>query len=641
MHENRPQPRFRTALFSAVLLLVAASLASAAEPVRIMMLGDSITAGYTDNSTWNVPYGFGADSGLYTRLNAANYPFQFVGGSQEPFNGVFGVPKTVSSPDLRLVDQAYMRGYGGWTAAQLNAYAPWWLNSDNPDVICLMIGINSIGQGSSGNPTAAENDLNTLVTTIFNARPNVSLIVAQITPYAASTPALVTYNNYIKNTLVPSFATQGRKIATVDQYSNFLTGGSIDTSLYSNGINHPNATGYDRMAQTWFNGIQALGAIATPPAAAKPLLANGGFETQYMTSNSHNINPAGTGWTFTTGSTGAGSGIDQGNPYGAGTNVPATGAQMGFLQGAGNNSTSQITQTLQGLTVGKAYSLSFQATGISGFTGTNPFHVSLAGADLNFGGSTLINPAVSSTYTAYSTTFTATSATMSLRFYDAGNVVGSRVSFIDNVKLGIVTAADKNLVTNGSFDNVAFGTNSHTVNPANTGWRFQPSAISGAGSGVENGNPYGTSTPNSAAFNGSQMAFLQGLGAGNGTSSIEQDVSNFQIGGLYQLTFESAAIEGFTGVNPFTVMIGGTPVTFSGRTSVSPSASYGLYVSDPFVASSSTMTLRFADAGNVPYTQVSWIDDVQITAVPEPSTLVALLTAAAFGLAGVIWQRRR
>jgi len=639
MHEDK-HLRNILPIVATGLLLIAAPAMPAAEPMRIMMLGDSITAGYTDNPTWNVAYGFGAESGLYTRLNNANYPFQFVGGSQEPFNGAFGVPKTVSSPDLRTVDQAYTRGYGGYSASQLNSYMNYWLNSDNPDVICLMIGINSIAQGSSGTPTTAENDLDTLVSTIYNTRPNVSLIVAQITPYATATPALVTYNNYIKNTLVPTYAGQGKKIATVDQYSNFLTSGSIDTSLYANGINHPNATGYDRMAQTWFAGIQSLGPITTPPASATPVLANGGFETQYMTSNSHNINPAGTGWTFTTGSSGAGTGIDQGNPYGASNSAAATGAQMGFLQGAGSGyGTSQISQNLQGLTVGKTYSLSFQ---INGFSGVNPFHVSVGGADLSFAGNTLISPAVASSYATYSTTFTATAASMNLKFYDAGNVAVGKVSWIDSVKLGVVTPANLNLVTNGSFDNVAYGANSHTVNPTGTGWRFKASAIAGAGSGIENGNPFGTYTPNSAAYDGAQMAFLQGLGAGNGVSSIEQDVAGFQTGQTYQLTFESASIEGFTGVNPFTVMIGGSPVTFSGRASVSPSANYGLYVSDPFVASSSTMTLRFADGGNVPYTQVSWIDDVQITAaVPEPSALLGLLSAASIGLACRFCRRRK
>ncbi|HVJ46116.1 MAG TPA: thrombospondin type 3 repeat-containing protein, partial [Luteolibacter sp.] len=37
-------------------------------PLRIMPVGDSITAGYTDNPTWNEPFNFGYRSGLYTRL---------------------------------------------------------------------------------------------------------------------------------------------------------------------------------------------------------------------------------------------------------------------------------------------------------------------------------------------------------------------------------------------------------------------------------------------------------------------------------------------------------------------------------------------------------------------------------------------
>lgn len=40
------------------------------------------------------------------------------------------------------------------------------------------------------------------------------------------------------------------------------------------------------------------------------------------------------------------------------------------------------------------------------------------------------------------------------------------------------------------------------------------------------------------------------------------------------------------------------------------------------------MTLQCHDAGNVPATFASFIDDVQITAVPEPSTIVFLLNLA-------------
>ncbi|MFZ9920045.1 MAG: hypothetical protein ACO3FQ_02665 [Terrimicrobiaceae bacterium] len=53
------------------------------------------------------------------------------------------------------------------------------------------------------------------------------------------------------------------KVSTVDQYRNFLKpDGAIDPALFSNQINNPNATGYDRMAQTWFDAIQAILATA-------------------------------------------------------------------------------------------------------------------------------------------------------------------------------------------------------------------------------------------------------------------------------------------------------------------------------------------------------------------------------------------
>ena len=41
---------------------------AAAKPLRILCVGDSITAGYTDNPTWDVPFEFGYRQGLFERL---------------------------------------------------------------------------------------------------------------------------------------------------------------------------------------------------------------------------------------------------------------------------------------------------------------------------------------------------------------------------------------------------------------------------------------------------------------------------------------------------------------------------------------------------------------------------------------------
>src|SRR5438874_402409 len=88
--------------------------------------------------------------------------------------------------------------------------------------------------------------------------PLADVIVAQITPLIYYSQFIVDYNTFIRGTLVPSFQAQGKRVSTVDQYTNLLSNGVIDTAMFSNGLNHPNAAAFDRMAQTWFAGIQAI-----------------------------------------------------------------------------------------------------------------------------------------------------------------------------------------------------------------------------------------------------------------------------------------------------------------------------------------------------------------------------------------------
>ena len=237
---------------------------AASAPLRIMPLGDSITAGYTD-ATWSYPNGnfsFAYRGPLYTQLTNAGYDFQFVGASEQPWVGSpYGPPPRIVGPDLRTTTpyQDGHRGYGGTQISHMDAGIIPWLQADTPDVILLMIGINNISYyGNGGNPTDIEDDLNDLVQKIV-LNSDAHVIVAQINSYhdGSLTNTVVDYNDYIKNTLVPYYTGQGENVSTVDQYANFLKpDGSIDSSLYAN-IIHPNAAGYERMAATWFEGIQA------------------------------------------------------------------------------------------------------------------------------------------------------------------------------------------------------------------------------------------------------------------------------------------------------------------------------------------------------------------------------------------------
>jgi len=258
--------------FGAIVPMSLAMPASAGDPIRIMPLGDSITTGYTDNPSWaNHPFEFGYRSGLYTRLTNAGYNFKFVGGSTEPWTGISGDPTHGGTYkpalDLRDLGQDGHRGYGGAAASTLQGGIVNWLAADDPDIVLLMIGTNDQNTGT----------LNTLVNTIVTKKPDAQLIVAQIIPMYTYNSSVISYNNYIRNTLVPHYQSLGKNVTMVDQYVNFLTNpdylGTIDQTLFSNGINHPDKDGYDRMAQTWFNGIQAV----VPEPTSLALLGLGGL----------------------------------------------------------------------------------------------------------------------------------------------------------------------------------------------------------------------------------------------------------------------------------------------------------------------------------------------------------------------------
>ena len=265
-------------------MALAVTLPADAEPLRIMPVGDSITAGYTDNPAWNATFDFGYRSRLYHLLSEAGYDFVFVGKSAAPFNfhtTRYGDPAkggTVRPAfdlrDVAGVDQNGHRGYGGIRIPQMTKNITGFLAADAPDIILLMIGINKIGADSPG-------QLDKLVGTIFTEKPDVHLIIAQITPRSSYVENIVGLNTHIRETLVPRFRRQGRNISTVDQYRNFLSDPadprSINPALFSNQVNHPNKAAYDAMASTWFEGILAvipptlpvLDSTSVPPAIKK------------------------------------------------------------------------------------------------------------------------------------------------------------------------------------------------------------------------------------------------------------------------------------------------------------------------------------------------------------------------------------
>ena len=120
-----------------------------------------------------------------------------------------------------------------------------------------------------------------------------------------------------------------------------------------------------------------------------------------------------------------------------------------------------------------------------------------------------------------------------------------------------------------------------------SGWTFTAQSPT-AGSGIA-GNGSSLTAGNSAAPEGTQVAFLQGTGR------IAQNVPGWQTGTEYVVAFSAARRANGAGLEDFQVLLDGTPLTFQGATTITPSStSYASQVSDAVnVAASGNHVLSF------------------------------------------------
>lgn len=263
-----------------------ASLASPVgdRPVRIMPLGDSITAGLCDGrsasnncmvpdtaepshdcidraNTGINPHATGYRPYLKQQLNTMGLWSRFVG--------------SMGATDQPTVFADHMHeGHGGWTISGINSCIATWIRRSDPDIILLHIGGNDALQGVPSEEMV--NRLNSLVNNVYNAKPNARLIVAEITPLAnpSANNQIIKYNSYIRSNLKSNFPTRNLSITSMNAYSsNFskmqeqlnlsdLSSGSYcfaknPTHCAATSGVHPNSGGYQKMARAWASAIQA------------------------------------------------------------------------------------------------------------------------------------------------------------------------------------------------------------------------------------------------------------------------------------------------------------------------------------------------------------------------------------------------
>ncbi|MEO5714730.1 MAG: DUF642 domain-containing protein, partial [Luteolibacter sp.] len=240
---------FKSLLRACSMLLLAsfsASLTHAQATVRILPLGDSLTAGYSNGAGYPGAY----RNKLYTLLTNAGYPLDYVGTNTEPNNPT--IPDTNN------------QGMGGFRIDQIQSGLDGWLSSvADPDVILLLIGTNDFLQGY--NISTAPARLESLIADIATKRPFAKIIVSNLPVRSDPTQDSqeITFNAAIPG-IVSNQVSLGRQVSMINIRPTLTTADLFD------GI-HPTQTGYEKIADVWFPAITNV--IAPTGTANLPAIA--------------------------------------------------------------------------------------------------------------------------------------------------------------------------------------------------------------------------------------------------------------------------------------------------------------------------------------------------------------------------------
>ena len=208
--------------------------------IRLMPLGDSITAGFQSTT------GNGYRLELWNDLaNEGHTVLKFVGSQDsgtmaDPANeGHSGdVISDLENPAIGTADPAAYR----------------------PNIVTLMIGTNDMGRDVD--PAGAPERLKSLINQVLAAAPDATVVVASLVPSgdAATEARVQTYNAAVPG-VVDSLAAAGEHVLYVNM-------DDVTTADLKDGI-HPNDTGYNIVGDVFNDGVEeaiAAGWVGTPVA---------------------------------------------------------------------------------------------------------------------------------------------------------------------------------------------------------------------------------------------------------------------------------------------------------------------------------------------------------------------------------------
>jgi lysophospholipase L1-like esterase len=206
-------------------------------PTRIMPLGDSITLGVYGPVIAGPEAGYivGYRQRLYERLTANNYFIDFVGGESE---GNLVLPAFDTDHE----------GHSGWSDTEIADNIYNWLNANPADIVLLHAGTNDLD--------ASPADIERILDEIDRHNFNTVVVLAKIINRVPYSDVTAQFNANIEQMALNRIAI-GDNIIIVDQENALI----YPDDIYDD--KHPNQTGYEKMADTWFDAITSFMAPQT------------------------------------------------------------------------------------------------------------------------------------------------------------------------------------------------------------------------------------------------------------------------------------------------------------------------------------------------------------------------------------------
>jgi lysophospholipase L1-like esterase len=225
-------------LLAVLLTALSVTAASAAAPVKVMALGDSITAA---PGCWRAI--------MWQRLQANGYTNVDMVGTQ-------------TGDGCGFPYDSNHEGHSGFTAtgiANQNQLPPW-LAATTPDIVLMHLGTNDVWNGTI-TTAAILTAYSKLVDQMRASNPNMKILVAQILPMNPTGCSMCGQRVVELNNAIPGWAagktTSASPITVVDQWTGF----NVATDTFD-GV-HPVDSGFQKMSDRWYPALTA--ALGSPP----------------------------------------------------------------------------------------------------------------------------------------------------------------------------------------------------------------------------------------------------------------------------------------------------------------------------------------------------------------------------------------